>query len=135
MDCSTPGLSVPQGLPNFAQVHVHCIGDAIQPSHPLMPSSPALNLSQASILWCSAFFMVQLSRPLCDHWEVHSLDYVDLCRQSNVSVSRSAIAFPAKKQLSSDFMTAVTTAVILEPKKRESNCSVQFNRSDVSDSL
>ena len=33
-------------LPKFAQVHVHCIGDAIQPSHPLTPSSPALNLSQ-----------------------------------------------------------------------------------------
>ena len=29
----------------FAQVHVHCISDAIQPSHPLMPSSSlALNL-------------------------------------------------------------------------------------------
>ena len=31
----------------ISQVHVHCIGDAIQPSHPLMPSSPsALHLSQ-----------------------------------------------------------------------------------------
>ena len=37
----------PTHLPNFAQVHVHCIGDAIQPSHPLTPSSPSvLNLSQ-----------------------------------------------------------------------------------------
>ena len=37
----------PTHLPNFAQVHVHCIGDAIQPSHPLMPSSPSvLNFSQ-----------------------------------------------------------------------------------------
>ena len=34
-------------LPKFAQVHVHCIGDAIQPSHPLMPSSlSALSLPQ-----------------------------------------------------------------------------------------
>ena len=47
MDCSTPGLPVPHHLPEFAQVHVHCISDAIQPFHPLMPSSPsALNLSQ-----------------------------------------------------------------------------------------
>ena len=31
----------------IAQVHVHCISDAIQPSHPLTPCSPsALNLSQ-----------------------------------------------------------------------------------------
>ena len=47
MDCSTPGLPVPHHLPKFAQVHVHCIGDAIQPSHPFTSSSPsALNLSQ-----------------------------------------------------------------------------------------
>ena len=46
-DCSTPGLPVPHCLPEFAQVHVHCIGDAVQPSRPLMPSSPsALNSSQ-----------------------------------------------------------------------------------------
>ena len=38
MDCSTPGLPVPHHLPEFAQVHVHCINDVIQPSHPLMPS-------------------------------------------------------------------------------------------------
>ena len=47
MNCSTPGLTVPHCLPKFAQVHVHCISDAIQPSHPLMSSSPsALSLSQ-----------------------------------------------------------------------------------------
>ena len=46
MDCSTPGLSVPHHLPKFAQVHVHSAGDAIQPSHLLMLSSSALNLSQ-----------------------------------------------------------------------------------------
>ena len=46
MDCSMPGLPVPHHLPKFAQVHVHCIGDAIQSSHPLMPSSlSALSLS------------------------------------------------------------------------------------------
>ena len=31
MDCSTAGLPVPHHLPEFAQVHVHCIGDVIQP--------------------------------------------------------------------------------------------------------
>ena len=47
MDCSTPGLPVPHHLLKFAQVHVHCIGDAIQPSNPLIPSSPsALNISK-----------------------------------------------------------------------------------------
>ena len=47
MDCSTPGFLVLHHLLKFAQVHVHCIGDAIQPSHSLRPSSPsALSLSQ-----------------------------------------------------------------------------------------
>ena len=47
MDCSMPGLPVPHHFCTFSQVHVYSIGDAIQPSHPLMPSSPlALNLSQ-----------------------------------------------------------------------------------------
>ena len=35
VDCSTPGLPVHHQLPEFAQTHVHRIGDATQPSHPL----------------------------------------------------------------------------------------------------
>ena len=35
MNCSTPGLPVHQQLPELAQIHDHCVGDAIQPSHPL----------------------------------------------------------------------------------------------------
>ena len=46
MHCSMPGLPVPHSLPKFAQVHVHCIGDAVQLSYPLMPSPSALNLFQ-----------------------------------------------------------------------------------------
>ena len=47
MNFSTSGLPVPHHLPEFAQVHVHWNGDATQPSHPLLPSSPfAFNLSQ-----------------------------------------------------------------------------------------
>ena len=41
-----PGSSALHCLLEFAQVHVHWIGDAIKQSHPLSPSSPALNLSQ-----------------------------------------------------------------------------------------
>ena len=40
VECSTPGLPVPHHFPEFAQVDVHSINYAIQPSHPLMPSSP-----------------------------------------------------------------------------------------------
>ena len=125
MNCSTPGFPFLHYLPGFAGTHVHPVGDAIQPSHPLSsPSPPAFNLSQhqglfqgvssshqvakglefqiqhnpsnecsgrtdfvridqldllavrgplnsllqhhsskASILWCLAFFIVQLSHP------------------------------------------------------------------------
>ena len=51
MDCSTPGLHVRHQLPEFAQTHVHWVGDAIQPSHPVSsPSPPALNLSHVCVL-------------------------------------------------------------------------------------
>ena len=124
MDRSTSGFAVHHQLLEFTQTHVHRVGDAIQPSHPLSsPSPPAFNLSQhqglfkwvssshqvtkywsysfsispsneysglisfgmngfdllavqgtlksllqhhsskASILWCSAFLIVQLSHP------------------------------------------------------------------------
>ena len=47
MDCCTPGFPVHHQLPELAQTHVHWVGDAIQPSHPLSsPSPPAFNLSQ-----------------------------------------------------------------------------------------
>ena len=47
MNCSTPGLPVHHQLPEFTQTHVHRVGDAIQPSHPLLPPSPpAPNPSQ-----------------------------------------------------------------------------------------
>ena len=47
MNRSTPGLSVHHQLPEFTQTHVHQVGDAIQPSHPLSsPSPPAPNPSQ-----------------------------------------------------------------------------------------
>ena len=47
MDCSTPGFPIHHQLPELPQTHVHRVGDAIQPSHPLSsPSPPAFNLSQ-----------------------------------------------------------------------------------------
>ena len=152
MDCSTPGFPVYHQLPELAQIHVHRVGDAIQPSHPLSSTSlPAFGLSQleglfqlvlcirwpkywsfnfsispsneylglisfrtdwfdlravqrtlksllqhhsskSSILRCSAFsffflpdfFMVQLSS-IHDYWKNHSIDYIDICQQNNMS--------------------------------------------------
>ena len=52
MNFSTPGLPVHHCYPEFTQTHIHRVGDAIQPSHPLSsPSPPALNPSQHQSLF------------------------------------------------------------------------------------
>ena len=52
MNRSTPGLPVHHQLPEFTQTHVHWVGDAIQPFHPLSsPSPPAPNPSQHQSLF------------------------------------------------------------------------------------
>ena len=52
MNPSTPGLPVHHQLPEFTQTHIHRVGDAIQPSHPLSsPSPPAPNPSQHQSLF------------------------------------------------------------------------------------
>ena len=52
MDSSTPGFPVFHHLPEFAQTHVHWVGDDIQPPRPLSsPSLASLNLSQHQSLF------------------------------------------------------------------------------------
>ena len=112
MDCSTPGSSVFHSLPEFAQYHIHQIGEAVQPSHSAattvlwwilsvdflygwlvwffcssrdsQESSPALQLK--SII-SSALSL--LSGPtlisMYDYWKNHSFDYMDLCQPNDVS--------------------------------------------------
>ena len=47
VDCSTPGSSVLDSPLEFAPIHIYWVSDAIQPSHPLLPTSPvAFNLCQ-----------------------------------------------------------------------------------------
>ena len=45
------------------------------------------HILKISVLWQSVFFTVQLSTIMCDHQEEHSLDYTDLCQQSDVCFS------------------------------------------------
>ena len=50
INCSTPCFPVLHYLLEFTQTHVHWVGDAVQPSHPLLPTSPlALNLSSIRV--------------------------------------------------------------------------------------
>jgi len=61
MDGSMPGFPVHHQISELAQTHVHWVGDAIQPSHPLSsPSPPALNLShhQGLFQWVSSSHQV-----------------------------------------------------------------------------
>ena len=54
MNRSTPGLPVHHHLPEFTQTHIHRVGDAIQPSHPLSSPSPACGskiISEMTIWW------------------------------------------------------------------------------------
>ena len=49
-DCSTPGFPVHHQLLELAQINVHQISNAVQPSHPLSsPSPPAFNLSHIRV--------------------------------------------------------------------------------------
>ena len=50
MDCSTTGFPVHHQLLELARTHVHPVGDAVQPSHPLSsPSPPSFSLAQLSV--------------------------------------------------------------------------------------
>ena len=67
MDCSTLGFSV-YHLPEFAQTHLHCVSDDMQPSHPLSrPSPPILILSQNQGL----FQWVNSSHQVVKYWSFH----------------------------------------------------------------
>ena len=60
-DCSTPGFPVHHQLPELAQIHVHPVGDAIQPANPLSSPSPsAFSFSQHQGLfqWVSSLHQV-----------------------------------------------------------------------------
>ena len=60
MDYSTPGLPVHHQLPEFTQTHVHLVGDAIQPSHPLSSIllPPSIFQYQGLFKWVSSLHQV-----------------------------------------------------------------------------
>ena len=65
MNCSMPGIPVLHHLPEFAQIHVHWVGDAIQPSHSLLPSSPfAFSLFQSQDLFQQVGSLYQVAKVL-----------------------------------------------------------------------
>ena len=135
MNCSTPGLPVHHQLPEFTQTHIHRVGDAIQPSHPLSsPSPPAPNPSQHQGLfqWISYSYQVakvlefQL-QPQSFQWTPPGLisfrmDWLDLLavqetlksllqhHSSKASIFRRSAFFTA--QLSHPYMTTGKTIAL-----------------------
>ena len=68
---STPGLPVDHQL-LFTQTHVHCVGDAVQPSHPL--SSPSL--PSVSLIWVSSQASVLYSLSICSMGVAYKVDAI-----------------------------------------------------------
>ena len=90
MHCSTPGLPVHHKLLEFIQTHVHWVGDAIQPSHPLSSPSPPtfnpssmrvfLNESALRIRWPKYWSFSLSISPSSEHpgWISFRMDWLDL---------------------------------------------------------
>ena len=134
MNRSMPGLPVHHQLPEFTQTHVHWVGDAIQPSHPLSsPSPPAPNPSQHQGLfqWVNSSYEVarvlefQLSvSPSSEHPGLISfrMDWLDLLavqgtlksllqyHSSKASILRLSAFFAV--QLSHPYLTTGKTIVL-----------------------
>ena len=82
MNCNTPGLPVHYQLPEFTQTHVHQVGDAIQPSHPLSsPFPPAPNPSQHQ----SLFQWVNSSHEVANYH--HAIPPIDHIQKKSVFMS------------------------------------------------
>ena len=86
MDCSTPGFPVHHQLPEVLQTLVHWVGDAIQPSNPLLsPSPPAFKLFQNWYFPMSQFFASDdqaspsvLSMNIQDWFTLECTDWISL---------------------------------------------------------
>ena len=81
MDCSMPDLPAHHQLPEFTETHVHWVGDAIQPSHPLLsPYTPTFNLSQLQGLfrWVTLHQVTKVLECQLQHQFFHWIFRTDL---------------------------------------------------------
>ena len=130
MDYSMSGFPVLNHLPEFAQTHVHWVGDDIQPSHPLpSPSPPAFNLSQHQSLFqwvCSLHQVVKVVSVLpvnIQGWFQDWLVWSPCCprdtQESSPAPQFKSISFSSAffmVQLSHPYMTTgKTTALTIGP--------------------
>ena len=77
MDCSMPSLPVHHQLLELAQTHVHHVGDAIEPSHPLpSPAPPTFSLSQHHGLFQWVSFSHQVAKVLEFQLQHQSVEWI-----------------------------------------------------------
>ena len=103
MDCSTPGFPVLHYLLEFALTHVHRVGDAIQPSHPLSSPSPrAFNLSQHQSLFKWVSSLHQVAKASASVLPMNTQDWFPLGWTGWISLqSRDSQVFSPTPQLKS----------------------------------
>ena len=91
MDWSMPGFPVHHQHSEFTQTHVHWVGDAIQPSHPLAsPSPPALYLSQHQGLFKWVSYLNQVAKVLAFQLQHQSFQWI--VRTASISMQSKGLS-------------------------------------------
>ena len=134
MNCSMPGLPIHHQLPEFTQTHVHQVGDAILPSHPLLsPSPPAPNPSQHQSLFSESTLCIRWPKywrfsfsiiPSKEHPRLISfrMDWLDLLAVQGMD-SQESSSTPQFKSISSSalsFLHSPTLTSIHDHRKNHS---------------
>ena len=115
MDCSTPGLPDHHQLPELTQTHVYRVGDAIQPSHPLLSPSPApippsirvfSNESVLHIRWPKYWNFSFSISPSNEHSGLISfrMDWLDLLAVQGILESSPTLQFKSINSLALSFL-------------------------------
>ena len=132
MDCSTPGFSLLQYLPEFTQTHVHRVGDAIQPSHlcrPLLllpPIPPSIrvfsNESPLCMRWPKYWSFSFKISPTNEHPGLISfrMDWLDLLAVQGTLKSSLTPQFKSISSLALSFLYSPTLTSIHDHWKNHS---------------
>ena len=132
MDCSTPGFPVHHQLLELTQTHVHWVGDAIQPSHPLFsPSSPAFNLSQHQGLFKWVSSLHQVARVMEFQLQPYFYQYFFLSWFSHATWRRSQIQYLRLMTITYTFFQTEASSITFLQSPCISNVYVMVGRSFV----
>ena len=115
-DCSMSGLPVHHQLPELTQTHVHGVGDAVQPSHSLVPFSsclqsfPASGSFPMSQFFASGGHSIRVSGPSNEHPGLISfrIDWLDLLATRDSQKSSPTSQFTSINSLVLSFLYSST---------------------------